>query len=102
MPTMTIYRADMAGEDWEFELTLSGNYVKGYPAIGPRYDHGGIPGEPDTFEDISAIDEESGIDFADALTDDEYERAIDLLVDEHDEYEGPDPDDAYDRMREDD
>jgi hypothetical protein len=67
--------------DRELELELNGTFVPGCREIGPRYSHGGLPAEPDTYEDIHFKILTPGCeDLEVELTEAEYEKAIEELL----------------------
>lgn len=68
-------------------VEVHGTFKKGTPAVGPSWGHGGMPGDPDTFEDIVATvvgpPEQVGTgERTEDLTEKELDRAIELLSDE--------------------
>lgn len=80
MPTLTITRDNMKDEEVELELDLEGVYCPGSPEGLPGFSHGGQPEEPSMYEDITATEVETGTDFTDALTQDEFSEAEKLLL----------------------
>jgi len=96
---------DLESADPKIEVVF--DYTPGYPATGPSYDSGGEPGSGAEVELVSAkLLDGDGLDpdqktvnewAQDWLNDDGYDLACQLAEDE----QGPDPDAAYDRMRDD-
>lgn len=89
------------------KLDIEYDYTPGYAATGPSYDSGGEPGAGAELSLIHAkLIDGDGLDPRDSqiaewaedwLNDDGYDRACRLAEDES----GPDPDEGYERMRDD-
>ncbi len=94
------------------EAVMAFTFVKGYPATGPSYSSGGEPGEPDGLENLR-VERLSIITTVQRVTatveeiKDPPKWLTDWVVDNCDHSilleevppDGPDPDEAYDRMR---
>lgn len=89
------------------EVEIEFNYVPGCPETGPSYSSGGEPATPDEIEALKVtvingdgigMEERQWLDRAqDWLDDKGYDAARDVARAD----DGPDPDDARDRIRED-
>jgi hypothetical protein len=84
-------------DDEEFDLIVNYTISPGRPATGPTYSCGGEPAEPDEADILSITLD--GAPFT--LTEEEDLDLYDFILDHHDwGFGGPDPDEAYNRMRE--